>query len=1355
MMKQKAPLLLGFSCAFVFACAHGVFPQSNYTVRRLTPDDGLGSVQVRGIVQDSLGFIWTGSRDVISRYDGYTFKTYDFKADTLGKVYIGGIVKMHTDRALNVWARSEVLSRYDRDTDKFIHYKPEVDLSKIRSSCFAADNRVVWFGMDDYGLVSFDTETNVTSHFHNHHRDSLTDVLRNSIWGISDQQDFLLLATLQGLWKFDKTKKVFTRPACDPKDTVLLYQKPILEMIDFPPYNSDDVWLSAEGKLINIDRKIGIKHAFEFPDGYPFLRDRQGIIWFHTKGGLYHYDPRQGSSGYLEEEVPMAKVANQLFVDKEQNIWLGTETSGLYQLVPKEIQFKNFKYDTPGTWSSGIVFQVKGNDHLALIRGDGKTNEVWSAGPILSADSASVGFHKVPIEPPLKGYIINAKMGRNKLWACSWGLGITSIPINPESGLIEGDKQRFFHADEKSPNAIRPFIGAVFEDGEENVWVASRGHGVSKLVNGKPYGDIGSVIHYVHNSADSNSVSHNYNWTFFPEGEKSFWVANWSGVDLFRNGKYEHIFKNLESVRSLLKISDNTLIIGTYNGIYEAVKRNNNYTIGPRLLSKSTAVQMTNDVKGRLWFIDYKHSRLVCYDRSEKVAMEFSGKDDLPDGVTYLDRTSEGIIVMGTASGLTLFDPLSLKISRDKTTPVLTGLKINNRDASIGESSSKGDGFFINTNINVSPELVLDYQHNNFAIEFSAMEMTSPDKNLYRRKLDGFDEDWIETDSKDRTAAYTNLDAGTYYFKVKTSNHHGIWSDSERTLKVRILPPPWKTWWAYSCYGLALVGVFVSWRRYDLKRVILKHRAEHLSELDNLKTRFFTNISHEFRTPITLIQGPLNEMYNNTTDERERSVIGMMLRNAKRLGRLINQLLDLSKLEAGQMILHATPVELVQFLREVASSYESLAKSKNIIYSFHSEVTELMVCLDADKMEKVVHNLLSNAFKFTRAGGEVTINLKMEGGKCIIQVKDTGIGIPADQLDKIFDRFYQVDSSQTREYEGSGLGMTLVKELVELHHGTVAVQSIVGEGTTFNLRLPIGMDQSKQTERIEGSKLRKAESFFDDTVLGKPDQKREKEETIESYDKPILLIVEDNTDMRNYIRKTFADQYQIMEAGNGKEGIIKADATVPDLIISDVMMPKMDGYKFCEYIKTHELTSHIPLILLTAKADRESKLTGLETGADDYLAKPFDADELKLIVKNRIEQRRRLRDRFSREIKLEPKQIAITSFDEKFLIKVLAIIEDHIGDETFSIDQLSREAGYSNMHFYRKIKALAGETPSQFLRTIRLKRAAEMLRKKSDNVTQIAYSVGFNSLPYFIKCFKDQFGVTPGQFAEQSAKPSF
>ena len=474
-----------------------------------------------------------------------------------------------------------------------------------------------------------------------------------------------------------------------------------------------------------------------------------------------------------------------------------------------------------------------------------------------------------------------------------------------------------------------------------------------------------------------------------------------------------------------------------------------------------------------------------------------------------------------------------------------------------------------------------------------------------------------------------------------------------------------------------------------------------------------------------------------------------MLRNGNRLLRLINQLLDLSKLEAGKMQLNGAVIDLVEFLRETAAAYESMAANKNIKYSFDSDVARLPILADEEKLEKVFHNLLSNAFKFTKEGGEISIRLTVaENKQAVISVRDTGIGIPADQLLKVFDRFYQVDSSQTREYEGSGLGMALAKEFVELHHGKISVESKEGQGSTFTVKLPLGKDELiEQAFKLRNSKTNKLSSLEEFiSSEGETEISSDEEPAAIAEHTTTILIVEDNADMRKYIRKTLSVYYQIIEAKNGKEGFQKATELLPDLIISDVMMPEMDGYKLCTLIKTNELTSHIPVILLTAKADRESKLIGLETHADDYLSKPFDMDELKLIVRNRIEERRKMRERFSREIKLEPKHISITSLDEKFITNVLAQIESHMGDENFSIEELSIQAGYSTMHLYRKIKSLTGQTPSQFVRTIRLKRAAELLSRKSDNISQIAYQVGFSNVSYFNKCFKDQFEMTPGDF---------
>jgi signal transduction histidine kinase/DNA-binding response OmpR family regulator len=569
-------------------------------------------------------------------------------------------------------------------------------------------------------------------------------------------------------------------------------------------------------------------------------------------------------------------------------------------------------------------------------------------------------------------------------------------------------------------------------------------------------------------------------------------------------------------------------------------------------------------------------------------------------------------------------------------------------------------------------------------------------------------------------------------------------------LTIIISPPWWETWCAYTLYGLIIIGIILSWRNHAIKRIKLKHQAQHLTELDTLKARFFANISHEFRTPVTLILGPLKDLYDEASKQSQKTVFAAMIRNAHRLLRLINQLLELSKLEVGKMRLKASLTNAVDFFREISSAYESLALDRKIKYFFYSEISELSIYVDRQKMETIVHNLLSNAFKFTKEG-QVILNLKVVQNKwAVIIVKDSGIGIPSDRLNKVFDRFYQVDSMQTRGYEGSGLGLALTKEFVELHHGRITVESIEGQETTFTVWIPLGLAHLRPEEIVDSNVVPEGETFSENHILPYVANVNEIKKENVSSDHPVLLIVEDNAEMRHFIQKSLSAGYSIVEAENGNEGARKAVELIPDLIICDIMMPEMDGYELCHLIKTNELTSHIPVILLTAKGDQESKIAGLRIRADDYLSKPFDVDELKLIVRNHIEEVRKLRQHFSKEIRLEPRQILITSLDEKFLTKAISIIESHMDDESFSIEDFSREAGCSDIQFYRKVKALTGQTPSTFLRTIRLQRAAALLGKNSDTVSQVAYSVGFSSLSYFNKCFKQLYGMTPGNFAASS-----
>ncbi len=613
------------------------------------------------------------------------------------------------------------------------------------------------------------------------------------------------------------------------------------------------------------------------------------------------------------------------------------------------------------------------------------------------------------------------------------------------------------------------------------------------------------------------------------------------------------------------------------------------------------------------------------------------------------------------------------------------------------------------------------------------------------------DPDWVHSGTR-RYAAYTDLRPGTYTFRVKASNNNDIWNHTGATLTIIILPPWWKTQWAYTAYLLGFLSLLYFLRRYELNRQRLKHQiemehfqTEHLRQIDQMKSRFFTNISHEFRTPLTLIQGPIENLLTHENHEETKRQYRMIQRNSQRLLSLVNQLLDLSKIESGQMKLRASEINIVELVRRVAAMFESLAVQKKIRVASSGLHEPIVGWFDREALEKIVTNLMSNAFKFTPLGGEIGIHVSRLATpiKSVeLIVKDSGIGIPRDKLNRIFDRFYQVDDAHSREHEGTGIGLALTKELVELHKGEITVESEIGRGSTFTLRLPIGKEYFRPDEIMETEKSSGGGQLTTIVDL----EGTESGHASAGDGLPSLLIVEDNGDMREYIRTSLGHNYKIFESLNGVDGIEKARETIPDLVISDVMMPKMDGLRLCEKLKTDERTSHIPVILLTARAATDSKLEGLELGADDYITKPFNAKELLVRVKNLIEQRRKLRERFRRDGPISLKEISITSADERFLKRATGVVETHIAQTGFSTDLFAKEMFLSRMQLHRKIKALTDHSPGEFVRILRLERASQLLRQRTGTIAEIAYQVGFDDPSYFSEAFHKQFGQSPSEF---------
>ncbi|TAK65757.1 MAG: hybrid sensor histidine kinase/response regulator, partial [Bacteroidetes bacterium] len=848
---------------------------------------------------------------------------------------------------------------------------------------------------------------------------------------------------------------------------------------------------------------------------------------------------------------------------------------------------------------------------------------------------------------------------------------------------------------------------------------------------------------FSHDENDSTSISSNNVISIMEdpaEPHKYFWVGT-EGAGL---NKFE-------------KATGKCIHVTTRNGLPNNVV----YTIFP-------------DTFGRLWMstnnglcrLDPKTMSFKYYDINDGLqGMEFNRERNFQavDGKIYLEGTG----------GMNVFYPEEIIENPHAPNLVFTDFKLHGRSVSWLEPGSP-----LKQSITETKEIVLPYEQNILSIEFAALDFSNPRNNEYSYRLEGYSDEWT-TPSKDHSATFTNLSPGSYTLRVRGSNNDGIWNETGISLSIIIMPPWYRTWWAYIGYAGIVLGALIIFRRYDLRRIRLKDQLElahakeaQLKEVDQLKMQFFQNISHEFRTPLTLILGPIEKLLNNVVpEETQKRDLRMMRRNAQRLLRLINQLLDLSKIEAGGITLQASKGNFVAFIRGVTMSFHSLAERKGIFFDIQTEVEEIELYFDKEKMEKIIINLLSNAFKFTPDHGEIVVSLTTPltpspspGGRgggergvrgVKVSVRDTGIGIPPEKLPRIFDRFYQVDSTSTRMQEGTGIGLALVKDLVTLHHGTISVTSEPGKGSEFTVTLPLGKSHLKQEEivdepttdvipvlpKIEGES--EVSSELGESEILRPLRRTQNDN---ESDKPILLVIEDNADVREYIKSYLFSIYTVLEAHDGAEGVEKAKETIPDLIISDVMMPKMDGYEVCSRLKQDETTSHVPIILLTAKAAKEDKIGGLETGADDYLIKPFDSTELLVRVKNLIESRRKLREKFGKElVALKPAEVVVNTVDRQFLTKVMEAIEQQMGDEQFGVNELADATGLSSKQLQRKLKGLANTTANDFIRSFRLQRAKELLQKDTTTIAEVAYSVGFSSPAYFTKCFSEQFGMTPSE----------
>ena len=831
-------------------------------------------------------------------------------------------------------------------------------------------------------------------------------------------------------------------------------------------------------------------------------------------------------------------------------------------------------------------------------------------------------------------------------------------------------------------------------------------------------------------------------------------------------------------VTSIHESEPGTFWIGTHNGGLNHFDRRTgrftHFTTANSAIPDDRILGVLEDQEGRLWMSagSGTGSVVATYSPDQGAFHTFDLDLDFPIGSaipgTYARR--DGVLLFGGDNGFMAVSPAMVNSTPQNATPpqvTLTGLSLPNQSGETGADDPWKESSWKNV------KLILPHDDATFSLGFVALHFENSAKNRYAYMLDGYDTAW-RTGGTERSATYYKVPVGRYFFRVKAANSDGVWSEEITPVAVVVRPPWWRAWWAYLAYGVLFLGGIAATDRVQRRRVRKSERrraaireaqlraelaeghTHYLEDLDRAKSRFFANISHEFRTPLTLLLGPLQEEVDGRIDpQRLATNAPMMRRNARRLLELINQLLDLSRLEAGGMRLYARNGDVAAFLRRRVLAFTSRAERHGVVLAFSTEPEVIEMAFDADKLEKVMSNLLSNAFKFTPSGGRIRVMARLLEGLVEITVRDTGEGIARDELLLVFNRFYQVDSSSTRRHQGTGIGLSLTKELVELHGGTIELESERGFGSTFTVRLPL-----RQTARIDGragdatdpatESLRGWQSPEHGEPTPVVDEMRELDEHPQAeIDAPIgapqILIVDDNADMRAYLRSQLAGTYRVLEAEDGMEGLHQAKEHHPALVISDVMMPEMDGFALCEAINSDEALSHIPVVLLTARADEESRIKGLRAGADDYLPKPFSVEELTARVENLVEIRRRMRDRFSQRLRLGPEETLVTSADAAFIERMRVLVEARMGDSHFSVGIMAEELGLSERQIQRRAKETTGLTPAGYIRMMRLERAAQLLRQDAGRISEIAYAVGFENAKYFSRLFRQTFGHAPSE----------
>ena len=1327
-MHYLSTLLILFTISFP-THSQSDLSQSDIKLNHIGTEQGLPYHRIAALVQDKQGFLWIATETGAIRYDGLNFKLYPRGPEEYNSQNPGTINSITVDSSGEVWVggSSDYLYVYDRDHDYFRSYLPDPKPPAWFIIALYGDSQGnIWIGTIYHGLIRFDIERKEFIPINQELNRKIPEGAITRI--IGDRDNSLWFSDPNGLYRLDRsTNETKYFPLRENLETV--YNDAMVKSLHLDAQGT--LWIATLDGIYLMEANSETPSKLSDTISEPINcigEPREGVIWAVANQRSFYSISRNSADtpgfSIVKKYVPELQDQNitTFYQGYYGDFWIGTMNNGFFHTSQ---QFKAFtKYQS--------IFDKRVYEGSMTEQDGGQIMMSTGAG-ITLFEPTSGRFSKVPfLEDLPSGRMVQHPDGW--IWCAGW-LGLYKFHP-PTKKVVQ------YTQDPENPNSIQGVaVPAILIDRKGSVWVGVWAKGLYRY---RPETD--DFEH--HSLVDSSGHPHSGIWDLFEDKKGNIWVgANGGSVKLRPDKTVDsyfdfHAYSFFEDEKEWLWVASGSGLICINLNSGEVKKWSS--TDG---LPNHGVRNVLGDNHGFLWL--GTNNGLSKFDPETEEFLNFDIDDGLPGnrvGNICLKSESGELYFSFRDGGILRFHPDSIKLNPVKPEIVITQVDVNNQVIPYYDQR-----FEIRSpgNSQKHHHIRLGWKENNLTIEFAALSHVSARKNQFKYRLENYNREWTYTDQKRPYATYTNLDPGDYTFTVIGSNNDGIWNEEGVSLSIDIIPPIWWNFWSKTLYGLIIISLLWFVRKYEKKREQLKYslkvvkvKAEKTEEISALRSRFFTNISHEIRTPLTLILGPVNELMERNK-KKDHELLKLIQGNAYRLLNLMNQLLDISKIDSNALPLQALEMDLVAFVRSVYQIYNTTAETRDMQYTFTTNRQELKVYFDPEKLEKVLVNLLGNAFKFTPDHEKIELQLLAGDKEVFIKIIDQGIGIPDDQLSKVFDRFYQVDNSMSRSFEGSGIGLSLVKELVELHHGTIAVSNNADGGAIFSIILLLGKDHLATAEIAPaGSQLNARSTISGMITSSEPALSR-----VLAFDDdlPLLLIVEDNHDMRTYLRNLLSSRYRLIELPDGIQALETAKAKIPDLIICDVMMPGITGFELCDQLKTETMTCHIPVILLTAKADIDSRIEGLGKGADAYLSKPFEKEELLTTIKSLMDLRKKLRERFQWDLTENGNTTEPVEKEDVFIRDIRALILENLSDPDFSIPQICRKMGISRAQLYRKMTAITNDSVGNFILSVRLREAEKLLKTSGLNISEVAYEVGFRDPAYFSRVFKKMYHASPSE----------